>query len=133
MATYRISLLMPALISMTESTNINRKIKFAAAVVICGGIVPPPPLPAPTDLGDPYARAAAKVGSAVPLWVFHGDTDPVVPVTESRKIVDADRVLLNDFLSQQTGVSTARTEFGTTSFLRFKNGDTEPFLQRLRD
>jgi aspartate/methionine/tyrosine aminotransferase len=50
----------------------------------------------------------------------------------ARKIVDADRVLLNDFLSKQTGVSAARTEFGTTSFLRLKNGDAEQFLQRLR-
>jgi aspartate/methionine/tyrosine aminotransferase len=49
-----------------------------------------------------------------------------------RKIVEADRVLLNAFLSQQTGVSAARTAFGTTSFLRLKNGDAEQFLQRLR-
>jgi aspartate/methionine/tyrosine aminotransferase len=50
----------------------------------------------------------------------------------TRKIVDADRMLLNDFLSQQTGVSTGRTLFGTTSFLRLKNGDAEQFLERLR-
>jgi aspartate/methionine/tyrosine aminotransferase len=50
----------------------------------------------------------------------------------ARKIVDADRVLLNDFLSQQARVSAARTQFGTTSFLRLKNGDAELFLQRLR-
>jgi aspartate/methionine/tyrosine aminotransferase len=50
----------------------------------------------------------------------------------TRKIVDADRMLLNDFLSQQTGVSTARTLFGTTSFLRLKNGAAEQFLERLR-
>jgi aspartate/methionine/tyrosine aminotransferase len=50
----------------------------------------------------------------------------------ARKIVDADRALLNDFLSKQTGVSAVRTEFGTTSFLRLKNGDAEVFLQRLR-
>ena len=68
--------------------------KFAAAVVICGGIVPPPPLPAPADLGpDPYAGAAKKIGAAVPLWVFHGGADPVVPVTESRKIVEALKAL----------------------------------------
>jgi aspartate/methionine/tyrosine aminotransferase len=50
----------------------------------------------------------------------------------ARKIVNADRALLKDFLSQQTGVSAARTEYGTTSFLRLKNRDTEAFLERLR-
>jgi len=46
--------------------------------------------------------------------------------------VDADRILLNDFLSRQIGVSAVRTEFGTTSFLRLKKGDAEQFLERLR-
>jgi aspartate/methionine/tyrosine aminotransferase len=50
----------------------------------------------------------------------------------ARKIVDADRVLLNDFLSRQMEVSAVRTEFGTTSFLRLKKGDAEQFLERLR-
>src|SRR5215471_1388913 len=50
----------------------------------------------------------------------------------ARRIVEADRVLLNNFLSQQDEVSAVRTEFGTTSFLRLKNGDAELFLQRLR-
>jgi len=49
----------------------------------------------------------------------------------SRKIVEADRVLLNDFLSQETRVSAAHTKFGTTSFLGLKNGDVEVFLQKL--
>jgi aspartate/methionine/tyrosine aminotransferase len=49
----------------------------------------------------------------------------------ARKVVEADRTLLNDFLSQQTKVSAVHTEFGTTSFLRLKNGDAEKFLQRL--
>jgi len=64
--------------------------KFAAAVVICGGIVPPPAAKMPTPPGDdPYGDAAKKIGASVPLWVFHGGADPVVPVTESRKIVEA--------------------------------------------
>jgi len=50
----------------------------------------------------------------------------------SRKIVEADRVLLSDFLSQEHGISAPRTEFGTTSILRLKNGEIEPFLARLR-
>jgi len=68
--------------------------KFAAAVIICGGIVPPPSakMPAPTS-SDPYGDAAKKIGAAVPIWVFHGGADPVVPVTESRKMVEALKAL----------------------------------------
>ena len=37
---------------------------------------------------DPYAAVAAKIGKT-PVWVFHGGADPVVPVSESRKMVEA--------------------------------------------
>ena len=68
--------------------------RFAALVPICGGIRPPPRirLPRGSSLtpppGDPYAATAKKIGKT-PVWVFHGDTDPTVPVTESRKMVEA--------------------------------------------
>ena len=45
----------------------------------------------------------------------------------ARKIVEADRVLLADFLARQKSVSTPRTEFGTTAIVRLMNGDVEPF------
>jgi aspartate/methionine/tyrosine aminotransferase len=51
---------------------------------------------------------------------------------QTRKIVNADRDLLNDFLAQQAKVSAVSTAFGTTSFLRLKNGDADSFLERLR-
>jgi predicted peptidase len=48
---------------------------FAAAIPLCGG-------------GDPkLARLIAKL----PIWVFHGRRDDVIPVSESRKMVDAMR------------------------------------------
>ena len=46
---------------------------FAAAVPLCGG-------------GDPKTAEALK---PVPLWVFHGDKDDMVPVERSRTIVKA--------------------------------------------
>jgi predicted peptidase len=68
--------------------------KFAAAVVICGGIVPPASTKlAPPPGDDPYGDAAKKIGTAMPIWVFHGGADPVVPVTESRKMVEALKAL----------------------------------------
>ncbi|HUT35109.1 MAG TPA: sugar-binding protein [Planctomycetota bacterium] len=47
--------------------------RFAAVVPICGG-------------GDP--RDAERIKD-VPLWVFHGGKDSVVPVARSREMVDA--------------------------------------------
>ena len=37
---------------------------------------------------DPYTATARKIGKT-PVWVFHGEADPVVPVTESRQMVAA--------------------------------------------
>ena len=50
----------------------------------------------------------------------------------ARRIVEADRKLLRDFLAQQPAVSALETEWGTTSFIRLRNGDADKFLQRLR-
>lgn len=47
--------------------------KFAAAIPICGG-------------GDP--SQAAKFAK-VPLWAFHGEADPVVPVQATREMIAA--------------------------------------------
>jgi predicted peptidase len=67
--------------------------KWAAAVVVCGGIrLPPPPgqQQAPEEPGvDSYADAAKKIGNTLPVWVFHGDADRAVPVEESRKMVES--------------------------------------------
>lgn len=65
---------------------------FAAAVAICGGVVPPPRVSRslPPDLrgGDPYRKMAARLAS-IPFWIFHGSADPIVPVEESRRMVAA--------------------------------------------
>jgi|SRR5579862_358771 len=55
--------------------------KFAVAVPICGGVV----RPKENAVGDPYADTAAKIGKT-PVWMFHGEADPSVPVTESQKM-----------------------------------------------
>jgi predicted peptidase len=51
----------------------NRPDRFAAAIVLCGG-------------GDP-ARAGRLVN--LPIWVFHGSADPMVPVSEARNMIQA--------------------------------------------
>ncbi|HJZ68872.1 MAG TPA: alpha/beta hydrolase-fold protein [Blastocatellia bacterium] len=68
--------------------------RFAALAVVCGGVRPPPRLNLPDSArppepsADPYGAIAAKIGKT-PVWVFHGSADPAVPVTESRKMVEA--------------------------------------------
>jgi predicted peptidase len=47
--------------------------KFAGALVLCGG-------------GDPGQVAVLR---DVPVWAFHGDRDPAVPVRASRKMIQA--------------------------------------------
>jgi predicted peptidase len=78
--------------------------RFAALIVICGGIRPPavalkaePYLVKLTPADDPksYAEAAAKVGN-VPVWIFHGADDDIVPVTESQRMYAAMKAIGND-------------------------------------
>jgi aspartate/methionine/tyrosine aminotransferase len=49
-----------------------------------------------------------------------------------RKVVEADRALLKEFLATQAGVSTPKTEFGTTAILRVVKSNVDDFLARLR-
>jgi aspartate/methionine/tyrosine aminotransferase len=50
----------------------------------------------------------------------------------ARRIVEADRALLREFLARQEGISSPRTEFGTTAILRLTKGNVDDFLLRLR-
>jgi predicted peptidase len=67
---------------------------FAAAAAVCGGLRAPQRFPDLRDKikiprgVDPYAQAARKIGK-LPMWLFHGAADEVVPVEESRKLAAA--------------------------------------------
>jgi aspartate/methionine/tyrosine aminotransferase len=50
----------------------------------------------------------------------------------ARRIVEADRKLLREFLEMQAKVSAVPTIWGTTSFLRLREGNADKFLERLR-
>ena len=54
--------------------------KFAAVVAVCGGST--------LTSGDRFTPLARKIGRT-PVWVFHGGEDRVVPVSESRGMVEA--------------------------------------------
>jgi aspartate/methionine/tyrosine aminotransferase len=51
---------------------------------------------------------------------------------KARRIVDADRKLLRDFLIKQTGLSAVWTDWGTTSFVQLRNSNADDFLEKLR-
>jgi aspartate/methionine/tyrosine aminotransferase len=50
----------------------------------------------------------------------------------ARRIVEADRNVLRGFLAQQSGVSAVQTDWGTTSFVKLRDGNADAFLERLR-
>ena len=50
----------------------------------------------------------------------------------ARRVVEADRAALGEFLDAATKFSAVRTPWGTTSFLRLNKGNMENFLGRLR-
>jgi predicted peptidase len=72
----------------------NNPGKFAAIAPVCGLTRTPPGYGltrSDSEAGaaaDRYQAFAAKIGKT-PVWAFHGDADPVVPVSESRKMVEA--------------------------------------------
>ena len=68
--------------------------RFAALVPVCGSVRsrrsmrPPAWHPAADPTSDPYLLTASRIAK-VPVWVFHGSADTVVPVSESRMLSEA--------------------------------------------
>lgn len=67
--------------------------RFAALVIVCGGLLPHATTTAverspliPENV-DPYAFAAKSL-HALPIWLFHGAADPVIPPDESRHLYE---------------------------------------------
>lgn len=81
--------------------------RFAALVPVCGGIVGPDRRPTlqvtpVAGVADPFAEVARRLHD-VPVWIFHGARDDVVPPEQSRTMAAA---------LQAAGATQARyTEF----------------------
>lgn len=65
--------------------------RFAALAVVCGWVAPTAERReaiVPADGGAPYSAVAARILS-LPVWIWHGGADGVVPVEESRRMARA--------------------------------------------
>ena len=65
----------------TWSLALEHPERFAAVAAICGGGNPLYPLA--------YAAPRKAALKSLPFWVFHGDKDPAVPLSESERMVEA--------------------------------------------
>jgi aspartate/methionine/tyrosine aminotransferase len=96
----------------------------------CGWILAKPDLArAMWRLNDLFASIPAhpaELLSVVALENLHQIRE------RGRRIVEADRALLREFLIRQEGVSAPRTEFGTTAILCLAKDNVDGFLARLR-
>jgi aspartate/methionine/tyrosine aminotransferase len=80
-------------------------------------------------LNDLYSATPVHPGGLLSVAAFkHLD----LLREKARRIVEADRKLLRDFLARQSAISAVRTDWGTTSFLRLQEGNAHFFLERLR-
>ena len=96
----------------------------------CGWILARPDLAWKMQrLNDLYSATAVYPGELLSVAAFqHLD----LLRERARPIVAADRKLLRDFLAQQPVLAAVWTYWGTTSFVRLRNGKTDVFLERLR-
>jgi aspartate/methionine/tyrosine aminotransferase len=96
----------------------------------CGWILAQPEVArAMWRLNDLIAASPVHPGELLSVAVFRN----LQLVRERfRRIVEADRAVLNRFLDRTRRVSAVRTPWGTTSFLHLHSGDADSFLTRLR-
>jgi aspartate/methionine/tyrosine aminotransferase len=96
----------------------------------CGWILAQPDLALKMRrLNDLYSATPVHPGELLGVAAFqHLD----LLRERARPIVEADRKLLREFLARQSAVAAVETSWGTTSFPRLVNGNTDAFLERLR-
>jgi aspartate/methionine/tyrosine aminotransferase len=81
------------------------------------------------QLNNLFAATAVHPGELLSVAAFQ-QLDAIR--RRARQVVEADRAALQAFLDRERGVSAVPTAFGTTAFLRLREGDVESFLDRLR-
>lgn len=99
--------------------------RFAALVPVCGGVNPPHVLfsdlrvrSAPHETSDVHRWVAERIRD-IPVWIFHGEADPIIPVAESRRM----HVAL-----QEAGADVRYTEFPGVGHNAWDPAYTDPEL-----
>src|SRR2546427_4734327 len=99
----------------------------------CGWILAQPDLAwKMRRLNDLYAATPVYPGEQLSVAAFQHLN---LLRERARRIVDADRKLLRDFLAHQSTISAVWTDWGTTSFVRLSGSrrrDADAFLERLQ-
>ena len=99
----------------------------------CGWILAQPDLAWKMKrLNDLYAATAVYPGELLSVAAFQHLN---LLRERARRILDADRKFLRDFLAQQSAISAVWTDWGTTSFAklsRSRGSSADIFLERLR-
>src|SRR5437016_8932238 len=80
-------------------------------------------------LNDLYGATAVYPGELLSVAAFQNLN---LLRERGRRVLQADRKLLRDFLARQSAISAAWTDWGTTAFMQLLNGDVNVFLERLR-
>src|SRR5439155_18446960 len=96
----------------------------------CGWILAQPDLAwKMRRLNDLYSATPVHPGELLSVAAFkHLD----LLRERARRIVEADRKVLREFLAQQSPISSVQTDWGTTSFVKLRHGSADTFLERLR-
>jgi hypothetical protein len=80
-------------------------------------------------LNDLYSATPVHPGELLSVAAFqHLD----LLRERAHRIVDADRNVLREFLARQSAISAVWTDWGTTSFVKLRDGNADIFLERLR-
>jgi aspartate/methionine/tyrosine aminotransferase len=110
-------------------TNSLTKV-YGLSGIRCGWILAEPDLARKMwRLNDLFASNNAHPAELLGVAVFEHLTQIR---DRARAIVDADRVLLEEFLARQNEFVAQHLDWGTTCLLRRKKSDVEGYLQRLR-
>src|SRR5205809_1339625 len=80
-------------------------------------------------LNDLYSATAVYPGELLSVAAFQNLN---LLRERGRRVLQADRKLLRDFLARQSAVSAVWTDWGTTSFVKLRDGNGDIFLERLR-
>src|SRR5262245_4330539 len=96
----------------------------------CGWILAQPDLAwEMRRLNDLYSATAVFPGLLVSVAVFKHLN---LLREKARRILEADRKLLLDFLTKESAISAVWTEWGTTSFVQLLDRNADDFLHKLR-